>query len=187
MIDLVKKWLKERANSSNRQSFFVSVNLINIHGSLILIAIVFLLLLLLFYVIIGSLLTRGSFLILVDVVFNVFSLILGSRGMRFFISNFNRGFNLCFAIIALARVIIFIYILLTLLDTLSDTWAILLIVLTVHHCSRVVRRRINIRISQQRLNRCQNAAHIVDWLPSMLQNVQTDASIGVNIRVEHLG
>jgi hypothetical protein len=113
--------LKERANSSNRQSFFLSVNLINIHGSLILIAIVFLLLLLLFYVIIGSLLTRGSFLILVDIVFNVFSLILGSRGMRFFISNFNRGFNLCFAIIALARVIIFIYILLTLLDTLSDT------------------------------------------------------------------
>ena len=76
---------------------------------------------------------------------------------------------------------------LALLDDVLDAGAVLLVVLAVHDCGCVVGRRIHIWVSQQRLNRCQNAAHIVHGWPCMLQYIKANAAIGVNVRVKHLG
>ena len=67
-----------------------------------------------------------------------------------------------------------------------DSAAILLIILAVHDRSSIVRWRVHVWIGQKRLDRRQDGAYIVDGRPGVLKDVEANAAIRVDIRVEHL-
>jgi len=50
-----------------------------------------------------------------------------------------------------------------------------------------VGRRIRIRVGQQRLYRGEHRGNVVNGTPLVLENVQTNRTIGVNVGMEHFG
>ena len=89
------------------------------------------------------------------------------------------------SLVILILVIIVVHVLLTLLDALAHPAAVLLVVLAVHNGCCVVRWRVYIWVAEERLNRGQNTADVVNGAPRVLQNVQTDGAVRVDVRVEH--
>ena len=75
----------------------------------------------------------------------------------------------------------------TQLDALDNAAVVLAPILLKQLCGLDIRRRVGIRVRQQRLNRRENCGYVIDRRPLVLQNVETDAAIAVHVRVEALG
>lgn len=73
----------------------------------------------------------------------------------------------------------------TLFHDLAYSPVVFTLVLTKHPSSFRISRGVWIGVAQQRLNRGKYSCYIIDWAPLILQNVQANASISINIRVEH--
>ena len=82
-------------------------------------------------------------------------------------------------------IVIIACVFLTIFDARAHAAAILLIILAVHDGGRVVGRRVDVWVGEQRLDRGENGADVVDGRPHVLQNVQTNRTIRVNVWMEH--
>lgn len=66
-----------------------------------------------------------------------------------------------------------------------DSSFVFTLIVVVNACGLTVSRRIRVRICQQRTDRCQYCPNIKDRAPLILEDIQTNSTVIINIRVEY--